>query len=710
MFHQHLLSTGVCPSLVAGTSRLIWVLLAAGWLLGAIPLAWGAPMMEEMFDDPFEEILSSLREGRYPKVIQAGVALLEENPAAPVHGMLGVAHAGLRQIKQATEAMQRANATGEPNHQVFVHITQGLLYRSRREFDAAIEAYKVAISEDPKFPLAHITLGLVYSGRQDYEGAELHLQKAIALAPESAYAHTVLGANYRAQKKIQKAFAAYRKATGLGLTDARPHLGLAAIYTDRRMFGGAINAYETALRLNPSLTRARTRLSALYLQVGRYDDAVTAAQTALGESPNSAEARISLGRAYAFQGKFDEAIQHLNQGLRQGLQLSGGQTLFSRGERRPLRGHYLLGLALMAKGDFTAAVEKFQTAKQLKLRPAEIAIAVGIIKHNEAAFADAIRAFEEALTLGAEETDRLAHFLIANLLLSQKKWAEAETHLQEARGFIPRFSAEPGLEFHFEHAVPATFAQVNLATLFLIQGWHDKAIEVCDRALEHHQSNPLALYLRGKALMNKPARAQAIAQFEKLRRVAPQFVAPYFELAELYVAEKSLEKAIDVYHKVLVLTWKDPVAHLFIGALYMQTGQDSDAIRAFEAAIASQPDAAEGYNNLAYLYAERGRDLDEALTLAKRAVELAPQSGMMHDTLGWVYFKRGDYTAAAEQLRLAVQRVPASPTFRYHLGMVYSKSGDTGRALNQFRRALFLSNQFPEADAAKAMIRRLREQ
>ena len=118
-------------------------------------------------------------------------------------------------------------------------------------------------------------------------------------------------------------------------------------------------------------------------------------------------------------------------------------------------------------------------------------------------------------------------------------------------------------------------------------------------------------------------------------------------------------------------------------------------------------------NNLAFYYAENDRKLDEALNLARKAAEVGPEDGghpMSLDTLGWVYCKRGDYTAALKTLTLALRFIPDSPTVYYHLGMAYFGNRDTRNALKAFKIALKLSPNFPEADETKAMIQRIEAQ
>ena len=65
---------------------------------------------------------------------------------------------------------------------------------------------------------------------------------------------------------------------------------------------------------------------------------------------------------------------------------------------------------------------------------------------------------------------------------------------------------------------------------------------------------------------------------------------------------------------------------------------------------------------------------DAALGYAQKALEVAPRSPAVQDTLGWIYFRKGIYNTATEYLRTAVATEP-NPQRQYHLALCYLKSG-----------------------------------
>jgi Tfp pilus assembly protein PilF len=100
-------------------------------------------------------------------------------------------------------------------------------------------------------------------------------------------------------------------------------------------------------------------------------------------------------------------------------------------------------------------------------------------------------------------------------------------------------------------------------------------------------------------------------------------------------------------------------------------------------------------NNYGYSLAERGLQLERALRMATRAVELEPDNASYLDTLGWIYFKISRFDDAHRYIEKAVATGQASAVVTEHLGDVYYKLGNKDKATEYWQRALKLdqSNQ-----------------
>ncbi len=130
--------------------------------------------------------------------------------------------------------------------------------------------------------------------------------------------------------------------------------------------------------------------------------------------------------------------------------------------------------------------------------------------------------------------------------------------------------------------------------------------------------------------------------------------------------------------------------------LYMRAVdlQESDrwaeAERDLSAALKERPDEPELLNFLGYSWIDRGEKLPQAMAMVKKAVDLNPQSGAMLDSLGWGYFRLGDYKTAVEKLEAAVVLEAGDPDVNNHLGDAYWRVGRLTEARFQWRRVLTL--------------------
>lgn len=108
------------------------------------------------------------------------------------------------------------------------------------------------------------------------------------------------------------------------------------------------------------------------------------------------------------------------------------------------------------------------------------------------------------------------------------------------------------------------------------------------------------------------------------------------------------------------------------------------------AALAAQPDESEILNYLGYSWIDRGIKLDEAMAMVQRAVATNPRSGAMIDSLGWAYYRLGDYPKAVAKLEEAVEIDAGDPEINNHLGDAYWRIGRRIEAVFQWKRVLTL--------------------
>jgi len=150
-----------------------------------------------------------------------------------------------------------------------------------------------------------------------------------------------------------------------------------------------------------------------------------------------------------------------------------------------------------------------------------------------------------------------------------------------------------------------------------------------------------------------------------------------------------------------------PAPHDILGTIYEKQGKYDLAENHYKKALEINPEYISAMNNLAFFYAEQGKELNKALDLAGKAKEKANNAPAVMDTLGWVYYKKELYESAVREFQGCVEKIPGNPIFQYHMGLAYYKIGEYVKAETALKKALELKPDFQGADAAKKVLNQL---
>jgi tetratricopeptide (TPR) repeat protein len=162
-------------------------------------------------------------------------------------------------------------------------------------------------------------------------------------------------------------------------------------------------------------------------------------------------------------------------------------------------------------------------------------------------------------------------------------------------------------------------------------------------------------------------------------------------LAEMYVRLKRFKEADEQLDKAETLATKpdEKLYMLYLRGEYFERQKMYDQAEAeFRKALTIDPHNPGVLNYLGYMLADQGEKLPEALKMIQEAVDLEPQNYAYLDSLGWVYFKSGQYPQAEENLRKAIERMSTDPALHDHLGEVYEKTGNLKMAVAQWERSM----------------------
>jgi tetratricopeptide (TPR) repeat protein len=137
------------------------------------------------------------------------------------------------------------------------------------------------------------------------------------------------------------------------------------------------------------------------------------------------------------------------------------------------------------------------------------------------------------------------------------------------------------------------------------------------------------------------------------------------------------------------------VYYYFRGICEERSKQWSKAEVDMKKALEMQPEQPHVLNYLGYSWIDQGINLDEGMKMIKRAVDQRPDDGYIVDSLGWAYFRIGNYEDAVKTLERAIDLKPEDPTINDHLGDAYWRVGRTLEAKFQWAHARDLK---PEPD------------
>ncbi len=185
---------------------------------------------------------------------------------------------------------------------------------------------------------------------------------------------------------------------------------------------------------------------------------------------------------------------------------------------------------------------------------------------------------------------------------------------------------------------------------------------------------------------------QALKIAQQTVAAAPTSREAATTLADILQADERYDESARVLDPLIAREGAQPDWRL----LYMravdlqQSGDWAGAERDLTLALKQKPDEPELLNFLGYSWIDRGERLPQALAMVQKAVDGDPQSGAMLDSLGWGYYRLGDYKTAVEKLEAAVVIEAGDPDVNNHLGDAYWRVGRKIEARFQWNRVLTL--------------------
>ncbi len=253
-------------------------------------------------------------------------------------------------------------------------------------------------------------------------------------------------------------------------------------------------------------------------------------------------------------------------------------------------------------------------------------------------------------------------------------------------------------------------ALLSLADLFETLKKPDLAIKVYERIPEN---SPLARSAQIQSAIDLDALDRTDEAKKQLDHVVaghPKDTEALMALGNVDRGRKDFAGCADAYGKAIA-TIPEPkkanwVMFYFRGICYERADQWPNAEADMKKALELFPDQPLVLNYLGYSWVDKGLHLEEGMDMIRKAVEQRPDDGYIVDSLGWAYFRTGDYDEAVKNLERAVLLKPDDPTINDHLGDAYWRVGRTLEAHFQWAQAKDFK---PEPDELATLEKKLKD-
>lgn len=506
----------------------------------------------------------------------------------------------------------------------------------------AIVLYAEAASIDPDNSAALYKLARLHAQRGYLQDAEEYALKAVELDPHNKHFNKVLAEIYFIQEKNDEGLAVQQMIASKYPNDMSLQISLLGSLLYLNMLEEGVEVLERIEQASGFNNELSVKKQRLLMEMDRPDLALEEAKRLVSHFPADLIYLEMLADLYMENDKPGEAYDIYRRML----------------DIRP--GHPLALLLLSdyyreageAEKSFGYLKEAFQS-EQLDIDgKARIMVSYYFMSENDTTYARQAYVLSEIM-VNIHPDEAEAHAIYGDFLIRDE-----ELELARER-YLRAAELEPS-ELGF-------WQQVLSLDLRLSE--YESMLENSDRALEYFFEQPILYFFNG--------------------------------LAHYYL--KNYSEAISVFNYGKDMAFGEDELlgqfHTLLGDAYFRTEEYDQAFRSYEQALQINPDDPYALNNYSYYMSKRNKDLDKALVMSTRSLELEPDNAAFQDTYGWIKYKLGDYQEARKWIRKSLDNSEEpSAVVLEHYGDVLYKLGEKEEALQYWEKALTARDENEEHD------------
>lgn len=564
-------------------------------------------------------------------------------------------------LKKAIQCFNEAAVSGGSMDKIYFQLSECYFYRN--DFSTSLEYARKSLAVNRADMRVYNRIYHIYLKQKNYVAAAAILEDYLKERPESVQIMFVLGEHYlKNLNDPDRATAAYKKV--IALTDQLPiedyykeqsYFSLATIAYQKGDLPEAIAMYRNVLAINKENIDAIYFLALTCMDMHDLVEAERYALQFMEKRPGDKVILSILGRIYYLRDDI-RAVNFLGRAKNAGS-MSG----------------------ILAWGLYSELIRKDDMAEKLlasvgKISPRTVSVHLAMARIN-ARRGDRSAAFNEYVTTGV-------------LMFNSKLYEESKRCFMEA-GKLNQ--TVPGVYYYLGKAYEET-QQYSLSLYYYIKA----------NSLQPDLDLMLHIgYLYG---VKKDYEA-AMHYFNRASAQEPSNSRPFFFKGLLSIWQEDYPSAERNIRQAISLDEKSETYHFYMAVVLEKLSKIDGAILSLEKAIRYNPKSARAYNFLGYLYADNNMKIDESVALIQKALDIEPDNGAYTDSLGWAYFRKGNYRLALEKLLIAevqLSRANANdPVVFDHIGDTYLKLGNVDSALKYWRK----SNEIKKTDTIEGKIR-----
>ena len=577
-------------------------------------------------------------------------------------------------------------------------------------FDSALGEIQEAIKDNQGMAGLYLILGNINMRKGDVNAAETAYRKALELDPKAHKVRTALADLYLNLGKRDKAEDELLAAIAADPNNEEPVHKLGNFYSITAQTDRFERLFSDLLKKNPNSIAAKKRLAELWLVKGDLQRAKSYAQEIMTLEPNGTDGRYLRGRIYLAEKDYAKANTELGVVATKAPQSADAA--------------YYYGIAQLGLGYMQQARSAFLRATVLQpnwMEPhvelAKVYLANG---DNKIAGQESERVLREQ----SENLDAL--HVAANAAAKRGELEQALTLFRKIQKLDPRnptvhiSSGEIYLSLkqfdlaisEYETAVKLDPERIDaltgLAQVYMQKGNTQTAFDRVNKQLTISKDKGRIHQLLAQMSLGMKDYTKAIQHLEKTLELNPSLVSAYSMIGNAYLAQNKFDEAIEQYQKAIQKKPSEIPTRMLLGILHDQKKDYAKANEYYRKILDIDENFLPAANNLAWNYAEHGKDLDTAFLLANKTRSREPENPEFADTLGWILYKKGSYKTALLLLKESNEKFEyKNPAVLYHLGMTQYLQGEKSSARETLTKALSLDRHFPGADDAEKTLVKL---